>query len=119
MPYKDPSSHADRLRERYRTDPVYRAKQKAAVRGTEKGRRGAVLDLVGAFRKDGCAACPERDSCCLTAHHVDPAGKDFDIASAMFGKVSIRRLVAELAKCVCLCQNCHAKLHAGRLVLPK
>ena len=48
---------------------------------------------------------------------VDPSSKDFNIGMAQSRKISPARVEAELAKCVCLCMNCHAKVHAGIITL--
>ena len=32
-------------------------------------------------------------------------------------EVRKRRVAAELSKCVCVCANCHFKIHAGKLLL--
>lgn len=63
-----------------------------------------------------CTFCGESDYVALDFHHLDPDQKEFNIAR-MRG-YSFRRMQAEVAKCVCLCANCHRKLHAGRFVLP-
>jgi len=44
-------------------------------------------------------------------HHVDPDTKWFNISSA--GKFSWREILAELDKCVVLCQSCHRKADAA------
>jgi hypothetical protein len=31
---------------------------------------------------------------------------------------SLENFIAELAKCICVCENCHRKIHAGVIVLP-
>jgi hypothetical protein len=49
---------------------------------------------------------------CLVFHHVDPAVKDLAIADALRRGFAKKRILAEMAKCVVLCANCHIKLHA-------
>lgn len=63
-----------------------------------------------------CAACGESESCCLEFHHLDPSKKDGHISHMVrhWGKA---RMLAEIAKCVIVCSNCHAKIHAGLIVL--
>lgn len=64
----------------------------------------------------GCARCGETDVTCLDLHHRDRATKAF-----AFGTTGSHRPLAEVQaeaeKCVVLCKNCHAKLHAGRFAL--
>lgn len=62
----------------------------------------------------GCRVCSESDVVCLEFHHIDPDGKDFDIAEAMAYEWAWERVFAEIRKCACLCANCHRKAHAGR-----
>ena len=55
--------------------------------------------------------CNETEPVCLDFHHIDPNEKDFTISQhRSLGK---EKLLAEIKKCVCLCSNCHRKVHAG------
>ena len=72
--------------------------------------------LLDAFRSAGCRVCGEKVSCTLTAHHVDPKTKSFQLSQIR--NHATANVKAELAKCVCLCHNCHAKVHAGLLPSP-
>ena len=45
-------------------------------------------------------------------HHWDPNGKDFGITQDGVPR-RWDKVVAELAKCVMLCANCHREAHAG------
>lgn len=131
-----------RARKRYRNDPAPKERQREASRrfyarkiaedpdffrkqyqkyrdtirkcnAVKKAKRTAI---VNEFKADGCLICGERDVVCLSAHHRDPAEKDFNIAAR--DQVSLDKLYSELAKCVCLCENCHRKEHAGHLEIP-
>lgn len=90
-----------------------------AERRRHRERRVVAADaLLVEFRANGCLLCPEREPACMCAHHRDPAEKDFSISQGRRAYAE-PRLRAELAKCVCLCHNCHAKLHAGIISLPQ
>jgi len=65
-----------------------------------------------------CALCPESEPCCLEFHHLDPDGKDFEIGRVASMGYSWDRILEEIAKCACVCSNCHRKLHAGKIQLP-
>lgn len=81
--------------------------------------RKQVRKILDAFRADGCLACGEKQQVCLSAHHKDPTKKSFGISHAISElRVTPERIRTELAKCCCLCLNCHAKLEAGLIVLP-
>lgn len=76
--------------------------------------REKIYAIISAFRKGGCQACDEKDEACLAAHHLDPTKKEVTITQLCAGYGSQAKVKAELRKCVCLCHNCHYKLHAGR-----
>jgi hypothetical protein len=61
----------------------------------------------------GCLKCGEKDPACLDMHHPDPTVKDGD--PSRMGK--FETFLKEAEKCVVLCRNCHAKVHAGRFEL--
>ena len=59
----------------------------------------------------GCARCPEMHPACLHFHHKDPSTKLFAIQRGITQKVRFFILLEEIAKCILLCANCHAKEH--------
>src|SRR5438093_906280 len=81
-------------------DPVVRFRRDLKVRAITF--RGAIC--VGCSR-DGPNAVFE-------FHHRDAATKEFGIGDEGVPR-SWQRIVAELAKCVMLCANCHREVHAG------
>jgi hypothetical protein len=85
-----------------------------------KDRIRELLAWAHAYKEaQACAVCGEGDPVCLEFHHRNPAEKQEDVARAVRAGWSLQRLESEVAKCVVLCANCHRKLHAGRLELPK
>jgi hypothetical protein len=58
-----------------------------------------------------CLICSESDMVSLDFHHVDPAQKSFPLAEA-YAYRTWSVILAEIKKCVIVCKNCHAKLHA-------
>lgn len=72
-------------------------------------------ELVKAARAKGCCKCGEMELCVLDFHHVDPKTKEYRVASIIRGRESLKRLRAELEKCIVVCANCHRKIHAGLL----
>ena len=58
-----------------------------------------------------CEKCGENHPGCLDFHHLDPNNKDFNISDG--GKMSKKRILNEVNKCIVLCSNCHRKLHWG------
>lgn len=120
MPYKDPekrkAAHRRYMRTRYREDKEFRNKHKQLVREGKSARRSKHRQIVAEFKGQGCVRCGEDAHCCLSAHHTEPGTKGFNI-SVDLHNVSEARLRAELAKCLCACENCHRKHHAGLISL--
>jgi len=70
--------------------------------------------LVNSIKEEaGCALCDEADPCCMDFHHINN-DKDRDVSYLAQSK-SLTRLIREINKCVCVCANCHRKIHAGKL----
>jgi hypothetical protein len=65
--------------------------------------------------KTSCIICGESEPCCIDFHHLDPSIKDFTIGQHR--SRSKQWLIQEIKKCVCLCSNCHRKVHAGLIDL--
>lgn len=61
--------------------------------------------------KTKCLICGETEAVCLDFHHKDPTEKDFTISQHR--NKSKENLLKEIEKCVCVCSNCHRKIHAG------
>jgi hypothetical protein len=115
-PVKKAAYHKAYMARRYAEDPAHRARHIQRVGETKIHAKRAVAVLLAEFRKDGCAICPEKDPSCLDAHHLDPATKLFSLGR--YNSASRAKTAAELAKCICLCSNCHRKFHAGKIKLP-
>jgi hypothetical protein len=59
-----------------------------------------------------CRDCGIDHPGCLVFHHVDRSTKDIELANAIRRGWGRTRILTEMAKCIVLCSNCHAKLHA-------
>ena len=62
-----------------------------------------------------CNCCGERSPVCLEIHHSDLSEKKGAVANMVRDKRPVTEVQAEIAKCVVVCLNCHAKLHAGMI----
>lgn len=93
------------------------ARNKAHHLENVAARKEEALDRFNLW-KEGlhCVQCKEHDSVCLDFHHVDPKQKDF-VISEVVRDMSVAKLKTELRKCVVVCRNCHAKVHAGHIRL--
>jgi len=97
----------------------HREKHLGVIVAARKRRRIALNERINAAKASlGCICCSENDPVCLEFHHPDPAEKDFAIGSTKRIGYSWKKILAEIAKCVVVCSNCHKKLHAGRIALP-
>lgn len=78
-----------------------------------------VHQLLDEFHAEGCVICGERERCCLTAHHVEPATKRFNVSqSVVRTNISIQAIRTELRKCASVCLNDHARIHRGLIQWP-
>ena len=68
--------------------------------------------------KTPCVKCGESRLYCIDFHHIDPSKKSFPIGMSSKDK-SDEIFEAEIAKCVCLCKNCHSEFHHFFGKLPK
>ncbi len=86
--------------------------QAPRIRSLKKKRRAEIrqwmLDLKSTLK---CERCPENDPACLVFHHTNPEEKEVNVADAVKSGWGRERILAEVAKCIVLCANCHLKLH--------
>lgn len=63
--------------------------------------------------KKPCVICGESDLIVIDFHHMHTTQKEYTI-SKMCG-MALEKIALEINKCVCLCANCHRKVHAGTI----
>ena len=101
-------------REKHRSNYSTKYAEKYNARNNE--RRIRHKQLLEDYKSTlSCVVCGEEENCCLEFHHIDSSQKEFTIGASVHFKWE--RLLNELEKCVCLCSNCHNKVHAGILDL--
>ncbi|KKN03892.1 hypothetical protein LCGC14_1103230 [marine sediment metagenome] len=84
----------------------------------KKQYRDRSYEFINKIKKSGCIICGYKKCFgALVFHHKHVNEKDFSVAKRI--TASLDRIKAELAKCVILCANCHAEVHAGVTKLPK
>jgi hypothetical protein len=54
----------------------------------------------------------------LAFHHIDPSIKDLSFGGLRANPAQWSSVVAELRKCILVCNNCHGEIHAGVRRLP-
>jgi predicted HNH restriction endonuclease len=52
----------------------------------------------------------------LTFHHIDPLTKMFGISDGRTRRWEV--ILKEIMKCILVCHNCHAEIHAGLVKVP-
>lgn len=102
--------------QKYLQDPANRERHRARIRKNNRKYRDDVQELVLEFKKSGCVLCGETEPCCLSAHHRNTKTKKFTIGDRTKWH-SLAAIIKELKKCICLCENCHRKVHAGVISL--
>ncbi len=107
MPYKDPAKKREWDRQNRLENPEkFRVKNRLQTKRRQEWFRGFKKTLK-------CEQCGENRSPCLDFHHTDPTTKDHGISDIARGRKSQKRVLAEVAKCIVLCANCHRVLHAN------
>lgn len=93
-----------------------RQKNKQRYLDVANQRKNNIVDMIWKYKEDhGCIVCGESSASCIDFHHTDPTTKDFEISSMRYH--SWENVLTEIKKCVTVCRNCHAKIHAGELEL--
>lgn len=82
--------------------PKYMAKARTAQRRYDEWFSNIKASLF-------CNKCGESDAICLDFHHV--GGVKEGTVSQIFARYGRKKVLAEMAKCVVLCANCHRKEH--------
>lgn len=60
-----------------------------------------------------CIFCGEYHPVCLDFHHLVPSDKRKEVSRMVTDGNGLKTIDIEINKCIVLCRNCHAKLHAG------
>ncbi len=113
---KDGYQHRCKVCARSAIKNLYTIKYAPKYAAKNREREREVRELVKEYRRTHpCVCCGESDSICLDFHHLDPNQKDFQIST--IGGRSWTLVKEEIDKCVVVCKNCHAKIHAGIIVI--
>jgi hypothetical protein len=114
MPYKDKSKYKSEAYREYMRNYQKSWHQRNRVRRIAKvyERKERILEFYNQLKATlECARCGENHPATLQFHHCDPQKKDFNLSEAVREGYSIERIKKEVAKCIVLCANCHAKEH--------
>jgi transcription elongation factor Elf1 len=82
----------------------------AAIRRAAK--RAEVRQWIAEYKKTlSCSRCGFNHPAALQFHHTGAGEKKFEIGSAVMLQKSLKQVKEEIAKCECVCANCHAIHH--------
>ncbi len=77
--------------------------------------RGKILNFIRQKQGGKCVVCGyDKYLGALHFHHLNPNEKDFTISN---DRIKLVEAVEESKKCILLCANCHAEVHAGLIEL--
>lgn len=108
MPHKDPEAKKAYARRYWNDNADMRADH--AARKIERLRE--LKAWYREFKKTlRCERCSEWHPACLQFHHLDGEDKSHEISRMVMDGRSKESILAEIAKCMVLCANCHAKEH--------
>lgn len=95
---------------------AYERNREKAIAASRARTQAKQQQLVNYKQTLSCYVCGESDDSCLDFHHLNPGEKEFSV-SMMVHRVSWSALMHEVDKCICLCANCHRKVHAHKLMI--
>ena len=109
MPCTDKEKAKEYMREYRKTRMTKEQKKHAAGR---KSQRVAELREWMREVKSGLSCpCGENHIACLEFHHQNSKKKEFDVSNFAKSGYSKDKVLAEIAKCIVMCSNCHRKHH--------
>lgn len=78
--------------------------------------RKSTKELVIKSMGGKCVVCGyNKCSNALALHHTDPSSKEFSLGGLRAHARKWSIIAAELKKCILVCCNCHAEIHAGMI----
>lgn len=105
MPTKDKEKQRAYQQQHYRKNKGYYANKRSV-------RKRLLVEKFNSLKQTWCCAiCHEDDEVTFDLHHYDPSEKESLITRLVQMGTSWKKIVAEIEKCVCLCANCHRKVH--------
>jgi hypothetical protein len=92
------------------------SKRSEAVKTWRKNTKLRIIDAMGGE----CACCGyKKCSEALDLHHLNPEEKEMGFGKIRANPISWKKIVAELRKCVLLCNRCHQEVHAEYRQIPE
>jgi len=104
MPYSDPEKQKEFQQQWYQNNKSVTAQRSKEARQRKRKWYNEIM------QDKSCVRCGESDKACLDWHHIDPSEKEQAVAYLLCNR-SRKSILEEIEKCICLCSNCHRKLH--------
>jgi predicted transcriptional regulator len=76
------------------------------------------IRLVESFGGKCCICGYNKCMESLAFHHIDPSKKEFSFGKIIANPCSWKKIVVEIRKCICVCNNCHGEIHKGITKIP-
>ena len=109
MPYKDKTKNKSCIQKynktAYNKNPEI---QKAKVLANKERVKAEFFKIKSTLC---CRDCGQTHIATLQFHHLDPTKKDNNVSWMVHHGYSLKRIQAEIEKCVVLCSNCHDIIH--------
>lgn len=115
MPYKNKEDQKS-WEKRYRKEYLNRPETKQLLIEQHKMRVERNKNYV-LSKTTPCVSCGESDPVVIDFHHLNEETKFKGVGDMVQGNYSLNKIQEEIDKCICLCSNCHRKVHAGTLCL--
>ena len=115
MPHKDPTErklYQSEYKKGYQKRPDVIEKRKVLREQRVERNKQFVLEHM-----TRCIECGESEPVVIDFHHLDASEKEDGISRLIWNNSSLDKIKREIDKCVCLCSNCHRRVHAGTLQL--
>ena len=92
----------------------YYEKHRERILKRNSKRRDKIKRYINDYKlSKGCAVCGYNKCAeALIFHHINDKDKEFDISRVTRSGGNLEKMKEEIKKCVILCSNCHAELHA-------
>lgn len=86
------------------------AKNREKRNAIDRNRMHTHFNFINSL-KTKCVKCGDDRFYVLEFHHIDPSTKLFTLGDGRRQHKSKDDVLKEIAKCVCLCKNCHKEFH--------
>jgi hypothetical protein len=94
------------------------SKSPAATKKKRAEKRAELRAWIADYKRTlSCVRCGFKHPAALQFHHTGVGTKKFEIGSAVMMQKSIKQVQEEIAKCECVCANCHLVHHYEERIL--